>query len=121
MEQRLQAMLDHHEIRTLLSEYCHSMDRMDQVAVTAVYAKESWDDHGPDKGPGPEFTREIMRRMQSPASLSSSHLLGQSLITVNGDEAGADTYFVATNRKLLDDGREFINQLGGRYVDTFVR
>ena len=121
MDQRLQQMLDQHEIRTLLSEYCHGMDRMDEGAVAAVYAAESWDDHGPDQGPGPQFTHEIMRRMGSPASLSAHHLLGQSLISVWGERAGADTYFIATNRRRADDGSENINQLGGRYVDIFVR
>ena len=48
---------------------------------------------------------------------------GISLITVTGDEAGAETYFIAT---LLyparePDGGEIIGQLGGRYVDRLVR
>jgi hypothetical protein len=121
MDKRLQEMLDHYEITQLLSEYCHGLDRMDQVRMASVYAKESWDDHGPNKCPGPEFTKRIMRLMQSPTSILGSHMLGQTLIKVAGDNAGADTYFIATSRKRSDDGSEILNQMGGRYVDALVR
>ncbi len=31
MDKRLQEMLDHYEITKVLSEYCHGLDRMDQI------------------------------------------------------------------------------------------
>jgi hypothetical protein len=119
MEKRLQEMLDHYEITKLLSEYCHGCDRLDEVQMAGVYAKDSWDDHGPNKCPGPEFAARIMKEMQ--AVNMCSHLMGQALIRVNGDEAGAESYFVATVRRPTRDGGEMLNQLGGRYVDTLVR
>ena len=119
MDNRLQEMLDHHEITQLLSEYCHGCDRMDQVHMAGVYAQHSWDDHGPDKCPGPEFAARTMAGLR--ATNMCSHLMGQSLIKVNGDEAGAESHFVATVRYPAEDGGETLNQLGGRYVDTLVR
>jgi hypothetical protein len=121
MDPRLQEMLDHHEIRTLLSEYCHGVDRMDGTRMASVYAVDSWDDHGPSKCPGPEFAERVMKLMQAGASVLGSHLLGQSLIKVRGDEAGADTYFIATNRRRNEDGSEILNHMGGRYVDALIR
>jgi hypothetical protein len=112
-------MLDHHEITKLLYEYCHGCDRMDQVQMAGVYATESWDDHGTDKCPGQEFTARTMVGLR--ATNMCSHLMGQSLIRINGDEAGAESHFIATVRYPAKDGRETLNQLGGRYVDTLVR
>jgi SnoaL-like protein len=121
MDKRLQELLDHYEIRKLVSEYCHGVDRLDQVRMASIYAKDSWDEHGPNKGPGREFAERVMNAMKSGASLGDSHMLGQTLINVDGDEAGADTYFIATIRKLDADGKEILNQMGGRYVDALVR
>lgn len=118
---RLQEMWDHHEIRQLLAIYCHGCDRADEAMMAGVYAAESWDDHGSNKCDGKEFARRTINDSLGTTTLVS-HQLGQSLVTVDGDRAGAETYFIAT---LLyppgEDGRERINQLGGRYVDTLVR
>ena len=119
MNERLQQMLDHFEITRVLSEYCHGCDRMDAALMSTVYARDSWDDHGVNKCPGPEFTHRTMLNMQPTDSVS--HLQGQSLININGDEAGSETYFLAVVAARGDDGRAVIKQLGGRYVDTLVR
>jgi hypothetical protein len=122
MDPRLQELLDHHEIRQLLATYCHGCDRGDEVEMASTYASESWDDHGPRKMEGRRFSIETVEESLRTTTLVS-HLLGQSLIKVNGDAAGAETYFIAA---LLypskgGGGGETIGQLGGRYVDTLVR
>lgn len=121
MDPRLQEMLDHHEIRKTLYEYCHGLDHMDQTRMASVYAEDSWDEHGPFKSTGQAFAQNVLQVMKDGASAIDTHMLGQSLIQVNGDEAGADTYFLATSIKREEDGSEVILQLSGRYVDTFVR
>ena len=120
MDVRLQEMLDHHDIRRTLSEYCHGCDRMDEALMASVYAQDSWDDHGLNKCPGPEFARRTMTTMAA-TSESVSHLLGQSLIRVRGNEAGAETYFLAVVKANDESGLEIIKQLGGRYVDELIR
>lgn len=122
LDPRVQELLDHHDIRQLLATYCHGCDRGDEVEMASTYAAESWDDHGPRKMEGRRFSIETVEESLRTTSLVS-HLLGQSLIKVDGDMAGAETYFVAT---LLYPGKgdgqgETIGQLGGRYVDTLVR
>lgn len=120
-ETRLQEMWDHHEIRQLLAIYCHGCDRGDEVEMASTYCAESWDDHGPRKMDGRRFSIETVEESGRTTKVVS-HLLGQSLIRVTGDEAGAETYFVATvvypDR---GDGPEVLNQLGGRYVDNLAR
>ncbi|MEO6092002.1 MAG: nuclear transport factor 2 family protein [Novosphingobium sp.] len=122
MDARLQELWDHHEIRQLLATYCHGCDRGDEVLMAGTYAQESWDDHGPRKMPGDRFAFETVAESIETARVVS-HLLGQSLIALRGDEAGAETYFIATvvYPARAPGGTEMLNQLGGRYVDTLVR
>ena len=120
MDNRLQELWDHHEIRQLLASYCHGCDRMDEVEMAGTYARDSWDDHGPRKMPGRQFAIETVAEALETTTLVS-HQLGQSLIRVSGDAAGAETYFIATLRYPPKQGADVLNQLGGRYVDTLVR
>jgi ketosteroid isomerase-like protein len=121
MDARIQEMLDHHEIRKVLAEYVHGCDRCDTSAMAGVYWEDSWDDHGVTQAPGPEFAR-IMTTTRIPQdSETLSHLLGQSLIAVDGDGAGAETYFIAVTLANGADGRPRCHQLGGRYVDRLER
>lgn len=120
MDERLQAMLDHHEITQTLKEYCHGCDRCDEGRMASVYLEDSWDDHGLFKGSGPEFAKLMTARIRS-TTHSMFHLLGQSLINVTGDEAGAETYFFAVSRDTRADGVPMCNQLGGRFVDKLRR
>jgi hypothetical protein len=120
MDQRLQAMLDHHEITQTLAEYCHGCDRCDEGHMASVYLKDSWDDHGSVKATGPEFARVMTARILRDTE-TLSHMLGQSLIKVEGDEAGAETYFLAVMRNTAADGSPGCHQLGGRFLDRLVR
>ncbi|MFV8816887.1 nuclear transport factor 2 family protein [Haliea sp. E17] len=120
MDPRLQEMLDHHEITRTVKEYCHGCDRCDEALMGSVYTRDSWDDHGAVSLPGGEFAH-VMTGMILDTTESLSHLLGQSLIDVRGDEAGAETYFLAVSHSPREDGVRMCNQLGGRFVDTLVR
>lgn len=119
-EARLQEMWDHHEIRQLLATYCHGCDRGDEVEMASTYASDSWDDHGPRKMDGRRFSIETVEECLRTTNLCS-HQLGQSLIKVDGDTAGAETYFIATLLYPGEAGGQTIGQLGGRYVDTLIR
>ncbi len=119
---RLQELLDHHDIRQLLATYCHGCDRADEVEMAGTYCADSMDDHGPRKMAGKPFSIATVAESIETTDLVS-HLLGQSLIKVNGVRAGSETYFIAT---LLYPPKhagdlQTIGQLGGRYVDTLVR
>jgi hypothetical protein len=117
----LQEMIEHYKITKMLSEYCHGCDRLDRVQMASVYLQEgSWDDHGQCKTAGPEYAG-IATSALGAATVACSHHLGQSLIKVTGDEAGAETAFVATLRTAAKSGGEVLNQIGGRFVDTLVK
>lgn len=120
MDARIQEMLDHHDIRQVLARYCRSCDRCDEVEMAAVYADDSWDNHGHRSGEGKQFAQDTVREMLETTQVVS-HLLGQSLIWVNGDEARAETYFQATILYPPQNGIELVNHVAGRYVDQLVR
>jgi hypothetical protein len=115
----MQEMLEHYRITKLVNEYCHGCDRGDELRMAGVYAKDSWDDHGLRKMPGQQYAHEVMQGRAQIRDMIS-HQLGQTLVKVDGDRAGAETYFVATLRR--DDVQPLmLDQLGGRYVDELVR
>lgn len=120
MNDRLIEMLDHYEIRKTLSEYCHSCDRCDEARMASAYLTDSWDNHGSVQASGPEFAR-VMTQIVLERTDTLHHLLGQSLINVEGDRAGAETYFITVAKETRDDGVVLCNQLGGRFVDTLHR
>jgi hypothetical protein len=120
LDSQLREMLDHHEITKLLSRYCHACDRLDPVETASVYWEDSWDDHGPIQATGPEFAVLGLRALAQ-ISTSCNHQLGQSLIRVDGDSAGAETYFQAVTRSSREDGGEDLNLMGGRFIDMLER
>jgi len=122
MDLRIQEMLDHYEIRRTLAEYCHACDRADPTLMSAVYTgDDSFDDHGHVKAPGPEYAR-IMTGLILERTEAISHVLGQSLIKVEGDSAIAETFFIAFMRLTGEQGiPPRMNQLVGRFVDRLER
>ncbi len=122
MDPRLQEMLDHYEIRKTLAEYCHACDRVDEAMMTACYTgDDSFDDHGHVKAPGPEYVR-VMSGLIAGRTEAMSHILGQSLIKVDGDSAGAETFFIGFFRLPGIDGTPpRMNQLIGRFIDRLER
>jgi hypothetical protein len=120
MNAELQEMLDEHRIRKVLATYCRGSDRADEALMRSVYAADSWDDHGIVQADGAEFSR-VMCQMVIETTDTMSHSLGQSLIKVEGDEAAAETYFIAVALDGEADGKPCCNQLGGRFVDKLIR
>lgn len=120
MEEDLREMIDHFQIRKLLAEYSRGCDRADEPLMASIYAQDSWDDHGIVQATGAEYSRIMCGRVKEETE-SLSHILGQSLIRIDGDSAGAETYFVAVARDTAEDGTPMCNQLGGRFIDQLVR
>jgi len=122
MDPRLQEMLDHFEIRRTLAEYCHACDRADEAMMADVYTgADSFDDHGHVKASGPDYAH-IMTDLIMERTEAISHILGQSLIQVEGEAARAETFFVAFMRLPGSDGAPpRMNQLIGRFVDRLQR
>lgn len=121
LEARLRDMLDHHEIRQTLAEYCHACDRADEAMMAACYTGEdSFDDHGLVRAPGPDYARQMTANIVERTD-SVWHVLGQSTIKVTGDLAAAEAFFLGFMRLKPQDGVSRLNQLAGRFVDRLER
>lgn len=120
LEAKLRKIADHHDIRQTLAEYCHACDRADEALMASLYTDDSFDDHGLVRAPGAEYA-EKMTKLVVDRTEAVWHVLGQSLIKVDGDEAGAETFFLGIMRLNPQDGTSKINQLAGRFVDKLVR
>jgi hypothetical protein len=89
--------------------------------MAGVYTgDDSFDDHGHVKAPGPEYAR-VMTDLMLKRTDAASHILGQSLIKVDGDSAAAETFFFALFHIPGEDGPARLNQLAGRFVDRLQR
>jgi len=119
MDARLQALIDHHEIRDVLSAYCQGSDRIDGERMAGVFHPDSWVDHAHNHGPGREFVAEALPAQVEYTSMAW-HQMGQSHIVVEGDSAKAETYVLVAIRFTQDKGGRF-ELMGGRFVDTLVR
>jgi ketosteroid isomerase-like protein len=122
MDARLQEMLDNFEIRKTLAEYCHACDRGDAELMASLYTgDDSFDDHGHVKASGPEYAK-VMTGLVLERTTAASHILGQSIINIDGDHAASETTFVAFFRIAgVDREPDRLNQLMGRFVDQFRR
>jgi hypothetical protein len=118
MDPRLQALIDRQEILDVMHQYAHGCDRSDEARIAEVYLPTAIDNHGQYNGPGKAFAKVVCDGNKERDSMS--HLLGQSQIHVDGDKAGAETYFNATIAR-MEDGVRYVDMMGGRYVDKFER
>ena len=118
-DDRIQIMLDEHEIRKIIFLYTRGVDRLDAELVSSVYHPTAMDNHGGFKGKGQDFGPYIAKMIAEHCTMSQ-HTLNQSLITVDGDKAHAETYFVAYHVR-PDGDAEYMDRFGGRYIDKLAR
>jgi len=110
---------DHFAIRDVIQRYCRGVDRLDIELIDSVYWDDSYDDHGLYKGPGKGFGAWVIPILRQFCQVQM-HVLGQSNIELDADQAAVETYYVAYHGGENGAGK-FIESSGGRYVDTFSR
>jgi hypothetical protein len=118
MDPRLQALIDRQDILDVLFQYAHACDRGDEPRIVEVYHPDAKDNHGHYQGTGHDFARVVCEGNKERDTMS--HLLGQSQITIDGDRAGAETYYNATLARREGDVK-YVDMMGGRYIDKLER
>lgn len=104
-------MTDGDEIRNVLQTYARGADDRDLDALASVFS----DDVVIDGTRGVQSKAEWLDAMAAtprPEGTASMHLIGDPLLSIDGDTAHADTYAVVYNGDMT---------LGMRYVDDLVR
>jgi ketosteroid isomerase-like protein len=119
--EQIRTAVDRDEIRDLLARYCRAADRCDAELLAALYHPDATEDHSGAVATAEEFRAAVMPRLRDSWD-RTQHVLGGSLIEVDGDVARSETYFVAYHLRRPDDlGRVEMWELGARYVDRFER
>jgi len=120
--QQLQELLDKQAIRDTLARYARGLDRVSPEIADTAFHDVSWDYHGAFSGSGHDFLFNAPRAeiWQSDANVITHHTMATSTITVDGDLADSETYFIAAGIRVAD-GQRRMYQMWGRYLDKFER
>lgn len=113
-------LVDRELIRDLVQRYARGVDRRDFDLVRSCYHPDAVDEHGPYVG-GVDGFVEFLREQLARWSVTQ-HVIGNSLIELDGDHAHVETYAVAYHRTLAVDDRPVRDVTAGcRYVDVMER
>ena len=118
LAEKLQILLDKQEIYELACRYCRGLDRLDHALLRSVYHDDATDHRGFFTG-GPDAFCELAISLLAEHK-SNQHLLGNTLIEVEGDIAFGEIYFQAFHR-IVENGLEKDLIIAGRYVDRYER
>jgi hypothetical protein len=98
--------------------YMRGQDRLDAALQRSAFHEGATVDYGFFAGTAADFVdfaQGLLTRYPE-----TWHMLGQSLIEVDGEVARGEVYFHAMHRRLADTGPEDL-QISGRYVDRYER
>jgi hypothetical protein len=120
----LQELLDKQAIREVMNRYCRGVDRRDPDMIASAYHRDAYDDHC-----GWEFTGETVgpgiAQWMSDVTLMTSHQITNITVAIDGDFAGAESYYLETHiLKAGVPGSGDTPTKGitmGRYVDRLER
>ena len=116
----LAALLAKQEIGEVLYRYCRGCDRADEGALRACFHAGSVHRHGGFDGLSDDFIALIMRTVLP--LKSSTHMISNVMIELNGDRAVSECHFLAHHRRDKADGTgEEDMFLKGRYLDRFEK
>ena len=115
----LRAILERDAIRRVIEGYARGIDRCDEVNTRAAYWDDAYDDHGNFKGNAQDFVTWALAAAQECSG--HQHVLGQSVIEVDGDGASCETYFVYYAEAGRSPLPNVVSALAGRYVDSLER
>ena len=115
----LDELLDRQAIADLLSRYCQTLDEYDLDGMAATFAEDAVTDYGAGRGGRVEGRAAIRARIAAGQAefRRTAHVLGQSLVEIEGHHAEGITYVTAWHE--WPDGRQ--DSLRLRYVDVFRR
>jgi hypothetical protein len=106
-------------IRDCLYRYCRGIDRADRDMLRSAYWPDAIDDHVLFNGNAYDFIDWCVPLLTQVEH--SQHMLGNMLIEVRGDEARAETYYHAYERRRRASGVPYEMYVGGRYLDRLTR
>ena len=116
----LQAMLDQHKVRDCIARLARGEDRRDPEVLSACFWPDSTFDYAMYKGSFPEYLAWVTPGAD--AITNTQHMLGQTVVDLDGITARAETYVISYHR--VDMGEETGERdtcIGGRYLDLMEK
>lgn len=116
----LRALLDKQAIEDQLANYCRACDRLDKPLGYSVFHADATADYGADvyQGTGRGFIDSVCEAHLH--CVNHSHQVCNSVIALDGDSAGSETYFHSATRMMIE-GKLMQIRVYGRYLDRWAR
>ena len=116
----LRALLDKQAIAEQLANYCRAVDRLDIPLGHQVFHEDATADYGADLFQGSGRGAIDFICASHLHTVNHSHQISNSVITLDGDAAGSETYFHSATR-ILEQGKLIQIRVYGRYLDRWER
>lgn len=112
----LRIQMAQQEIASVVYKLARSIDRMDKPLLQSCFHDDATDDHGLFKGTAADFCDWVMEELKK--FERTQHFIGNMLVTVDGDKAACESYFIAHHVISMPENK--MDMLAaGRYLDTF--
>ena len=118
MNDKIHELLDKQEINELLARYVRGLDRLDRDLLRSAYHDDATDDRGFFKGSADEFVDMAIGLIKK--FDYCHHMIGQTLIEIEGNVAFGEVYFHAYHRKTTDTLEQDLIIIG-RYIDRYEK
>src|SRR6201994_256948 len=116
----LRGLLDRQAITEQLNRYCRAVDRLDIPLGRSVFHEDATADYGETlyQGDGRGVIDFICASHL--LTLNHSHQVSNTIITLDGDQAGSEAYFHSATR-LMQDDKVMQIRVWGCYLDEWSR
>ena len=118
ISEQLKVLLEREQIRECITRLARGEDRRNAQMISASYWPDSTTDYGVFKGTFSDYLAWVVPG--SDAIKNTQHVLGQSVIEIEGKGARAETHVISYHRLAMGD-EERDTCIGGRYLDCLER
>jgi hypothetical protein len=117
-DQNIESVIAKQSIYELSCRYCRGLDRLDAGLLNSVFFEDAYCEYGFYNGRPADFIDFAMKALESHAA--NQHMIGNSLIEVEGDQAFGEIYFRAYHKVPAESGAQDLI-IAGRYIDRYEK
>lgn len=116
MSDRIEEYIARQDIYQLVCRYMRGLDRLDRGLLISVFHPDAWCEYGFWNSGAEEFVDFALGALREHDA--NQHLVGNTIIDVEGNEAFGEVYFQAYHKVTDDTGSNDII-IAGRYLDRY--
>lgn len=114
----IRALLERSKIRDCIERLARGEDRRTEELIRGAYWPDSQTDYGVFQGSFDAYLAWVLPG--SDAITNTQHVLGQSMIVLDGEEARVETHVISYHRVDMGSGEQD-SCIGGRYLDRMEK